>query len=72
MGAQVNFTVCPCEDPVDEDDLETIYVQPQRSWRFTQFWSLYLVGQPAIYGERFIRTRLAEGAAAIKQLGSRW
>lgn len=68
---QLVFDLAPCEEP-NEEELATIHLQTQRPWSFSTYWTLSLVGQPAIHGERFIRMRLAEEAMAIQQQGSRW
>lgn len=41
-------------------------------WVISHQTSMCFKGQPAIYAERFIRTRLEEEVMAVQQSGSRW
>lgn len=59
--------------PQDGEDLEQLHMEPQRYWEFDEENPICLVisGQPAIYAQKFIRTRMAEEAMVVKQHGRR-
>lgn len=75
--AQLQFRICTCEEPEEDEDHRQLHLQPEREWRFNEGSHVFLElsgslsgGQSAIYGERFIMARLAEEAAVVKQDGS--
>ena len=49
----------------DSQNLASIPLNRQQRWFFGSYVVWRFVGQPAIYGEQFIRSRLAEEEAAI-------
>lgn len=61
------------EEEDDEEDEEEVPFHLSRYplWKLGCGPQAYFMGQPGIYGEKFIRTRLAEEAAAAGLCGSR-
>ena len=73
--AQLSLSIEPAvRREEDSENLPSIHLDRGRLWVITTYLSMAFLGQPVIYAEQFIRSRLAEeeeAALAASRHGSR-